>query len=142
MIRLAETDDLPQCADVVNGWIDGTPWLQRATPAEKVREMFEGALRYRIIWVIGEPVEAYLSLDPANGHIGALNCRTPGLGHGSALLETAREGRDFLSVNALMANVRAQTFWRRNGFTALGIENETLPVPLRRLRMEWSRYGS
>lgn len=137
MIREAAQSDMAGCAAVVNRWIDGTPWFVRVVSVDQVNAALDKALDTRRIWVVGDPVEAYLSLNPENGHIGALYCDRPGQGHGKALMDAAKDGRDFLSLNTHLANTRAQAFYRREGFKDAGEHAPEPPEILRELRMEW-----
>lgn len=138
-VRPALPADMAGCAAVVNGWIDDTPWFPRVVDAETVAEMLDKAPLTRTIWVVGDPVAAYLSLDEESNHIGALYCRTPGRGHGKALLDQAKAGRDALSLNTHVVNTRAQAFYTREGFAPAGERAPEPPETLTELRMEWRR---
>lgn len=138
-IRRAGPEDIPACAAVVNDWIDATPWKPRAFPRDEIERMIHDALPVREIYVIGEPIEAYMSFDPVNAKIGALYCRRTGAGVGKALLDHVRQGRDFVWLTSDEPNLRAQAFYRREGFTECGFIDPEPPETLRELRMEWHR---
>ncbi|MGR3615728.1 MAG: GNAT family N-acetyltransferase [Paracoccaceae bacterium] len=136
-IRRAELADIPGCAAVVNKWIDETQWMPRAHPSEDIERLIREALPVREIYVVGHPVEAYLSFDPVSSKIGALFCRQTGRGVGKALLDHVRKGRDFLWLTSDEPNDRAQSFYRREGFVECGFIEPEPPETLREVRMEW-----
>lgn len=138
-IRRAGQEDIPGCADVVNDWIDATAWKPRTFPREEIERMILEALPVREIYVVGDPIEAYLSFDPVGAKVGALYCRNPGTGVGKALLDHVRTGRDYVWLTSDEPNVRAQAFYRREGFTDAGFVGPFPPEPLRELKMEWRR---
>lgn len=138
--RRAGPEDVPGIAAVLNRWIDETPWYPRAHAPEVLEGFIGEALPDREIWVLGDPIEAYLSLDPVSGRIGALYCSRTGMGCGKALMDEAKRGRDVLWLHTNVPNLRAQRFYRREGFERVGEEiapepPETVPE----LRMEWHR---
>ena len=137
-------------AAVVNGWIDATPWMQRDLPAEEIAAMIARGLTQRDMWVIGEPAQAYVSVESGIGHVWGLYAAAPGQGLGKRLMDRVKEGRDFLSLNTHVPNLGAQRFHAREGFVAMG---EVEPAgatslsqapartrtDIRELRMEWRR---
>ena len=138
--RRATPEDVPAIATVLNRWIDETPWFPRAHAPEVLEGFIGEALPDREIWVLGDPIDAYLSLDPDSNKIGALFCSRTGEGCGKALLDQAKQGRAFLWLHTNAPNTRAQAFYRREGFEQVGGEippepPETVPE----LRMEWHR---
>ena len=138
--RRAGPEDVPGIAAVLNGWIDKTDWMPRIYSADEIEGFIGAALPHRIIWVVGDPIEGYLSLDPKTAKIGALYCSRTGAGCGKALIEAAKAGRDFLWLHTNPPNSRAQAFYRREGFVPVGGEIPPAPpetVP--ELRMEWHR---
>jgi len=147
-VRRAEERDVAGMASIVNGWIDGTDWMQRNLPAEEISEMLTKAITQREIWVAGDPVQGYLSLDSEAAHIWGFYCAQPGNGIGKLLLDQAKQGRRFLSLNTHVPNKAAQQFYIREGFKPVAEMNEGAPSTLhlseerketgiRELRMEW-----
>ncbi|WIY25264.1 GNAT family N-acetyltransferase [Parasedimentitalea psychrophila] len=147
-LRRAELRDVPGMADIVNGWIDGTKWMLRVVPVEEIAEMLTEGLDHREIWVAGDPVQGYLSLDSEAAHIWGFYCAQPGNGIGKLLLDRAKQGRSFLSLNTHVPNKGAQLFYLREGFAPVGEMEEGVPSTLgvhekrkatgiRELRMEW-----
>jgi len=147
-VRRAELGDVAEMASIVNSWIDGTDWMQRDLPAEVICEMLTQGLESREIWVAGDPVQGYLSLDSEADHIWGFYCAQPGTGIGKLLFDRAKQGRSFLSLNTHVPNRGAQLFYLREGFTSVGELDEGVPSSLavyeernatgiRELRMEW-----
>ncbi len=125
-------------AAIANAWIDATPWLPRVHPPGEIARMVREAMARRAIWVIGDPVAGYLSLDPAEGRVAALYCARTGAGLGKALLDAAKRGRPRLVLHTHLPNVRAQRFYRREGFVAAGVVDPRPPETVPELRMEWA----
>ena len=137
-IRRAGAQDVSTVARIVNDWIDRTSWMPRVHPRETIEEFIAEAVPKREIYLIGDPAEGYLSLDPATGQIGALYLDRPGRGFGKALLDRAKAGRDYLQLWTHEPNSDAQRFYRREGFEVVerkAAGNDGLPE----LRMEWRR---
>ncbi|MBU2961954.1 GNAT family N-acetyltransferase [Citreicella sp. C3M06] len=136
--RRATIDDIPACAAVINSWIDRTDWFPRLYGPEVIQQAFHDAWDKREIFVIGAPVEGYVSLDPAQRKIAALYTARPGAGLGKALLDTAKDGREMLFLHTHVPNEAAQRFYRREGFVQVGGALPPEPpeiVP--EIRMEW-----
>ena len=136
-IYRAGLKEVPGCAGVVNDWIDATPWKPRVFSRDAIEGMIREALPVRQIFVVGDPVEAYLSFDPETSKIGALFCSRTGAGVGKALLDHVRQGRDFVWLTSDEPNLKAQAFYRREGFVDCGFIDPEPPETLRELRMEW-----
>ena len=137
-IRLATDADVPTIARIVNDWVDRTDWMPRAEPAEVIEGYIASALPDRDIFLIGEPVEGYLSLDPETGQIGALYLDNPGRGLGKALMDRAKSGRDYLQLWTHEPNTAAHRFYAREGFAVVE-RKEDGSDGLPELRMEWRR---
>ena len=137
-VRRARPEDIPACAGVVNGWIDATGWISRAYPPEEIARFVEEAFPFREIWVVGDPVAGYLSLDPETARIGGLYTDRPGHGLGKALLDRAKEGRDYLYLWTHAPNAAAHRFYEREGFARVE-RKENGDDGLPEIRMEWRR---
>ena len=147
-VRRAEPRDVPAMARIVNQWIDDTEWMKRDLPAEEIGNSLKNGLSQREIWVVGDPVQGYLSPEVEKAHIWGFYCAETGAGIGKRLLDQAKVGRDFLSLNTHVPNKRAQQFYLREGFKPVGELDEGKPSTLvslerreatgiRELRMEW-----
>ncbi|ANT60626.1 GNAT family acetyltransferase [Salipiger sp. CCB-MM3] len=138
-VRRAGEADIPGCAAVVNGWIDATPWFPRIFSESEIEGFIREAFTEREIWVSGEPIEAYLSLDPATLKVGALYCARTGAGLGKALLDRAKDGRERLWLHTHAPNLAAQRFYRREGFVETGRIAPEPPETVEEISMEWTR---
>ncbi|MCA2010387.1 GNAT family N-acetyltransferase [Cereibacter sphaeroides] len=139
LIRRASDADVPAMAAVVNGWVDATGWMPRVHAPDVLEGHLRDALPTREIWVAGEPVEAYLSLDPVEGKIGGFYCARTGQGLGKALMDRAKEGRDRLYLHTHEANAGARRFYAREGFVETARLPAEPPENLPEIRMEWTR---
>ncbi|TCS61889.1 ribosomal protein S18 acetylase RimI-like enzyme [Primorskyibacter sedentarius] len=138
--RAATRADLLACAEIVAAWEAGNDWMTPGPDAGTLAGYLDAAFDAREIWVIGDPVVGYASVDPATGKLGAIYCAQTGQGLGLRLMDRAKEGRDMLWLTTHAPNTGAQGFYRREGFT----QTATLPgepphddIPL--YRMEWRR---
>ena len=76
----------------------------------------EEAIPYRELWVIGNPVSAYVSFNKDISQIVALYSYVPGKGHGKILLDKVKEGREYIQLWSHTANESAHRFYHREGF--------------------------
>ena len=90
----------------------------------------------REMYLIGDPVVGYLSLNPKTDLIGAIYVEQPGQGLGKALMERAKEGRAYLQLWTHEPNVAAQRFYVREGFE-VAERNPEGSDGLPELRLEW-----
>ncbi len=137
-IRMAEAADVPRVSEIVNAWIDRTEWMPRVVSAGKIEGFIAEALPMRDIFLIGDPVEGYLSMDPETGMIGALYLDRPGQGFGKALMDRAKSGRDYLQLWTHEPNEAAHRFYFREGFEVVE-RNPEGDDGLPELRLEWHR---
>jgi ribosomal protein S18 acetylase RimI-like enzyme len=134
VIRNAHPSDATTCADILNGWIDATPWIPRIHTADAVRAFYrDHVLPSCRVWVAGEPVQGFLALDRGTGCVTALYLavQARGAGIGRALLDRAKAGRDALHLFTFEANHAACRFYEGNGFRrearSAGDNEEGLP---------------
>jgi putative acetyltransferase len=138
ILRRATPADAAACADIVNDWIDGTPWMPRVHARAVIAQMIADGLPLREIFVAGDPVDGYLSFNPEASHVVALYTARPGFGIGKALMDRVKEGRDYLMLWTHEPNKAAQRFYVREGFAVVDRNsegNDGLPE----LKMEWHR---
>ncbi|KIC42444.1 GNAT family acetyltransferase [Ruegeria sp. ANG-R] len=136
-IRRASLDDVSDCARIIATWAKQTDWMPEELPEEKLADLIREAFPDRDIWIAGEPVDCYMSVDPVGCKVGALYCLRTGQGVGKQLLDKAKDGRDYLRLTTHVPNVRAQRFYRREGFVETGTEPPTPPDTVPVIRMEW-----
>ncbi len=91
----------------------------------------------RELWVIGAPVAGYLSFDVEDRLIAGLYTALPGSGHGKALVDAVKEGRDFIHLWTHEPNVQAHRFYHREGFVTVERNAEGRGDGVPELRMEW-----
>lgn len=136
-IRRALPEDVVACARVVHDWATQTEWMPDELPVEQLAGMIEEAFGAREIWIAGDPVDCYMSVDPKEQKIGALYCSRTGQGMGQRFLDKAKEGRDFLWLTTHRPNIAAQRFYRREGFEVVAEEPPVPPDTVPVFRMEW-----
>ncbi len=136
-IRRAVPDDVPACAHVIATWMAQTDWMPEELSEEELAALILEAFPNREIWVAGDPVDCYMSVDPKSQKVGALYCLRTGQGIGKQLLDLAKSGRDQLWLTTHVPNTSAQKFYRREGFMAMGTEPPIPPDTVPVIRMEW-----
>ncbi|WP_171098513.1 GNAT family N-acetyltransferase [Ruegeria sp. HKCCD7255] len=136
-IRRATHEDTLACAKVVHAWASETDWMPDELPVEQLAGLIRDAFDSREIWVAGDPVDCYMSVDPAQKKIGALYCRRTGQGIGKVFLDKAKENRDFLWLTTHIPNTSAQRFYLREGFEVTAEEPPVPPDTVPVYRMEW-----
>ena len=120
-VRPAAADDLPACADIVNDWIDATPWMNRVASREAIHEAVCGALdARRTIWVGTRDgaVVGYLSMDAQDFVHGLyLAPHAAGSGLGRRLVDAAKEhSPQGLRLTVFEPNADARRFYDHVGF--------------------------
>ena len=138
--RRAEVADAAACAGIVRGWLDGLDWMPGGGPSlEQLTEAIAAGIPQREFWVIGDPVAGYLSFNREEELIGGLYTAAPGSGHGKALVDRVKEGRDFVQLWTHEANEAAHRFYHREGFVTVERKAEGRGEGIPELRMEWRR---
>jgi putative acetyltransferase len=138
MIRRATREDIPICAGIIADWEADTDYLPTGPGRDEIAQMIDAAFDKREIWVSGDPVDSYMSVDPDQAKIGGLYLLRRGCGLGKAFLDVAKAGRQFLWLTVFAPNTRAFAFYRREGFSLtsnLPVGGDAPAV----LRMEWHR---
>ena len=148
VIRRASADDLAACADIINDYVDATPWLPRTVAREEIAAMFgPDLLERRTIFVAEEAgaITGYVSLNPAENFLVALYLvpAARAKGTGKALMDAAKaECPGGFDLTVFEPNTDAQRFYRREGFTEVpeGRKDDTEEgVPT--LLMRWAGTG-
>ncbi|MGR3468409.1 MAG: GNAT family N-acetyltransferase [Shimia sp.] len=138
-VRAATVADAPACARIVSDWLLATPWLTDGPGYETLCGVMAEGIPKREFWVIGAPVVGYMSIDAEIAHIHGFYCAQPGRGHGRALLDHAKAGRDFLQLWTHAPNAAAHRFYHREGFVTVERREEGRGDGVPELRMEWRR---
>ncbi|MEP4197703.1 MAG: GNAT family N-acetyltransferase [Aliishimia sp.] len=135
-IRRATAQDGAACAGIIHAWLGGLDWMtQTPSHSDLVVALSEG-LPMREAYVIGDPVQGYLSMEANISHIWGLYTSTQGQGLGKALMDRAKQGRNFVQLNTHVPNTRAHAFYEREGFVKVGDPwrgNDDVDE----IRMEW-----
>lgn len=137
IIRDARLRDMPACAEIVNAWIDATPWMPRVHPHADVADYYRDVVfeRYEVFVAENDDrIEGMVALSPDN-MVSALFVRPNERGHGvgKALLDHAKGKATAGPVHlwAFVANRAAQAFYEHEGFTEVrrtdGDNEEHLP---------------
>lgn len=136
-IRRAVVGDVSACARVIYNWASQTDWMPDELPVEELATLIHEAFDSREIWVAGDPVDSYMSIDPAQCKIGALYCSRTGQGIGKRFVAKAKQGRTHLWLTTHKPNQAAQRFYRREGFEVTAEEPPVPPDTVPVYRMEW-----
>ena len=140
-IRPARPEDAPACAAIMNAWIDSRDWMPRVHTPEEVEAFYaDFVFRKREVWVIGDPVEAYMTLDPEAGLVMALYTGDPGQGLGKALLDHAKSRHPTLELWTFQANEGARRFYAREGFHEVELTDGDNEENLPDVRLRWERH--
>lgn len=137
--RAATPDDASACARIVSDWLTQTAWMKNVPDLDELTEMMVNGIPMREFWVIGDPVVGYLSLEEGINHIHGLYVAERGQGHGKALVDAAKDRRDYLQLWTHGPNTDAHRFYHREGFVTVEEKPEGRGDGLPELRMEWRR---
>lgn len=145
VLRPANPLDAGRVGAILSAWIDETPWMPRVhTRAEDIA--FADMMVDRGWVTVSETAEDVLGFIARDGddiHALYIDPEARGQGIGSALLASAMEHEDQLTLWTFQANTRAQAFYERHGFAPVehtdGSGNdEGLPD----IRYHWQRTPS
>ena len=138
-IRRAVADDAQACAAIVSNWVSRTRWMVNVPDLAELTGILREGIPMREFWVIGEPVQGYVSLEVEKSHIHGLYVSRQGRGLGKALVDKVKEGRDFLQLYTHIPNEAAHRFYHREGFETVEALPEGRGDGVGELRMEWHR---
>ncbi|MEO0542709.1 MAG: GNAT family N-acetyltransferase [Pseudomonadota bacterium] len=137
-VRQGVVRDAQACADILNAWIDETPWMPRVhSHQDVVRHYSELVLVKRHVLMAcssGGEVEGFAALDCDDSFVTALyvaaDARNKGVG-GQLLDATKKMMSQRVSLWTFIANHRARRFYAREGFFEVrrtnGDNEEKLP---------------
>lgn len=136
--RRADVGDAGACAEIVRAWLDGLDWMPEGGPTvAALTEMIAKGIPLREFWVIGTPVQGYLSFKEDESLIAGLYTAQPGQGAGKALVDKVKEGRSFVQLWTHEPNEAAHRFYHREGFVTVERKAEGRGDGVPELRMEW-----
>ena len=125
-LRRATIDDASACALIVDDWIEKTVEMPRLFDKHKLTEMIRNAIPLREVWVIGQPINGYISYNPDLLQISALYVNKRGEGIGKILLDRIKSDHKYLHLWSHEFNNSAHKFYKREGFQ---VKNRNPPNP-------------
>ena len=115
-LRRATIYDASACALIVDDWIEKTVEMPRLFDKHKLTEMIRNAIPLREVWVIGQPINRYISYNPDLLQISALYVIRRGEGTGKILLDQVKSDGKYLQLWIHEFNNSAHKFYKREGF--------------------------
>ena len=115
-LRRATIDDASACALIVYNWIEKTVEMPRLFDKHPLTEMIRDAIPLREVWVIGQPINGYISYNPDLLQVSALYVNKRGKGLGKILLDRLKSDHKYLQLWRNEFNNSAHNFYRREGF--------------------------
>ena len=98
--------------------------------------MIKNAIPLREVWVIGQPINGYISYNSDLLEISALYVNKRGEGRGRILLDRIKSDHKYLKLWSHEFNITAHKFYRREGFQFKNRKNRGLDgIP--KLQFEW-----
>ena len=137
-IRKANTSDANSCAEIVHSWLQATSWMPNRFTLAELETLIEEGMPKREIWVVGDPIFAYLSFDRPNNSIAALYSKNPGQGYGRQLINHIKSHSSFLQLWSHSFNSKAHKFYIREGFVTKEF-NQLGADGIPEIRFEWKR---
>ena len=90
--------------------------MPRLFDKHKLTEMIRNAIPFREVWVIGQPINGYISYTPDLLPISALYVSKRGEGIGKILLDQIKSNHKYLQLWSHEFNNSAHKFYKREGF--------------------------
>ena len=115
-LRRATVDDASACALIVDDWIENSIEMLRLFDKNKLTEMIRNAIPMREVWVIGQPINGYISYNPDLLQISALYVNKRGEGIGKILLDRIKSDYKYLHLWSHEFNNSAHRFFKREKF--------------------------
>ncbi len=122
LVRRAQASDAPMMARIVSSWEAASRWIPVRYSTDEIAGFITKVLPFREIWILGSPIQGYISLDTETHQIGGLYYRTHGRGFGKTLINRVKESCDFLWLRTHQPNISAQRFYKREGFVEVRLE--------------------
>ncbi len=90
--------------------------MPRLFDKHKLTEMIRNAIPLREVWVIGQPINGYISYNPELLQISALYVNKRGEGIGKILLDRIKSDHKYLNLLSHEFNKSTHKFYKREGF--------------------------
>ena len=137
-IRKANISDANACAEIVHSWVQATSCMPNRFTLAELETFIEEGMPKREIWVVGDPIFAYLSFDRPNNSIAALYSKNPDQSYGSQLITHIKSHSSFLQWWSHSFNSKAHKFYTREGFVTKEF-NQLGADGIPEIRFEWKR---
>ena len=137
-IRKANISDTNACAEIVHSWVQATSWMPNRFTLAELETLIEEGMPKREIWVVGDPIFAYLSFDRPNNSIAAFYSKNSGQSYGRQLITHIKSHSSFLQLWSHSFNSKAHKFYIREGFVTKEF-NQLGADGIPEIRFEWKR---
>ena len=115
-LRRATIDDASACTLIVDDWIEKTAEMPRLFDTPQLTDMIRNAIPFRDVWVIGQPINRYISYNPDLLQVSALYVNKRGKGLGEILLDRLKSNYEYLQLWGHEFHNSAHNFYRIEGF--------------------------
>ena len=137
-IRKANISYANSCAEIVHSWVQATSWMPYRFTLAEFESLIEEGMPNREIWLVGDPIFAYLSFDRPNNLIAALYSKNLGQGYGRQLINHIKSHSSFLQLWSHSFNSKAHKFYMREGFVTKEF-NQLGADGIPEIRFEWKQ---
>ena len=110
ILRRATIDNGSACALIVNDWIEKLVEMPRLFNKHKLTEMIRNAIPLREVWVIGQPINGYISYNPDLLQISVSCVNKRGEGIGKILLDRIKSDSKYLLCGVMNLIIRHISF--------------------------------
>jgi len=124
--RIAKPSDATACAQIIRDWGDETPWMVPIDDLAPMAKFWGEIFENDIAWVAHKDCEIIGFCARSDDNISALFVKKVArcFGVGKALLDLAKENREWITVWAYEENRAARKFYRREGLVEIRREME------------------
>ena len=140
MILQATLEEARQLGDILQDWIEATPWMPKLHTRAETHDFLGHLAASCAVYIAGRPPTGFLVLDGHDVRCLYLAEAARGQGLGKRLLGHAKAERDQLELWTFQANDGARRFYAREGFIEVewtdGAGNEE---KLPDVRLTWQR---
>ncbi len=126
LVRAAKTSDDMAVAGIIQEWGAATPWMAPLDDLEPMAASWRDLLASDTAWVAENAGDVLGFCVREDDNITGLYVAgaAQGQGVGKALLDRAKEGRDWITIWVYEKNIRARAFYRREGAVELEREKD------------------
>ena len=117
-LRRATIDDASACALIVADWIEETKDMPRLFDKHQLTKMIRNAIPLRDVWVIGQPINGYISYNSELLQVSALYVNKRGKGLGKMLLDRLKSDHNIYNCGVMSLIIRHITFTEEKDFSS------------------------